>query len=386
MIKKLILICFLFNFLLSSEDIQNNTILSNIQNNIINTKKNIIKKDKNINKKEWLGIVNFNSSVTRKKNNENDLFNYELNYNQEIFNFGGIYYIIKTSEIKEQYELMNLNITYSDYINKIYSIIIDLKIFDEKIRKRKLKIKNQEITIRLKTEEYKAGQIDISDLNKEIIENNVLKESLVNLIHEKENTAQSLEKYSDLNYKKIKLPGLRILKKDDFFDISKKLKLASYEIELKKYLHKKTKTNYYPKLFLNTNVSYANNDSYDYQSNYSYGLKLTLPFDFSSNDNIEKSQLNYLLAKKERELKKLEEKIKYNSILNNIGKYKNLLKIAQDDIILYNKLLKETKEEYNAGFKTINDIDILSNTKKIRFLDIKLNEFYIQKEIISLYF
>ena len=56
--------------------------------------------------------------------------------------------------------------------------------------------------------------------------------------------------------------------------------------------------------------------------------------------------------------------------------------MAQNDIKLYTELLEETQ----AGYKAVEDVKILENTKNIRTLDIKLNNLNIQNQIVSLYF
>ena len=45
-----------------------------------------------------------------------------------------------------------------------------------------------------------------------------------------------------------------------------------------------------------------------------------------------------------------------------------------------------TQNEVDGGFKSSLDLDALKNTKKIRELDIKINELKIKKELISLFY
>ena len=69
-----------------------------------------------------------------------------------------------------------------------------------------------------------------------------------------------------------------------------------------------------------------------------------------------------------------------------IKQYEQRINLAQNDIKLYEELLQLNQEEYAAGFKAIEDVDTLKNSKEIRNLDIEKYKLNIKKEILFLYF
>lgn len=380
--RKAILLCCLYNlsFLNAQE------LLSKTQKEILDTKEKIIKEDKKINEKDWLSNIMINSSIIRDKD-KNDTKSISLSYEQKIFNFGGISYSIDLAKIQEQYELLNLNISYDKFINNIYSLVLNINILNLKIKKQILSIKNKNIDIEIKKDEYTQGQINISELNDSIISRNTLEENLVDLKRLKKEAISNLKKYTDIQYNSIIVPSLKQINLDNYLKKSKQLKLAEHNEKIKKINHKIKKSSYLPKLSVTTNTGYQEIDKNKSEdSYYNYGLKLSLPIDFSSSNEKEKAKLSELLAKKEKAQKFTEEKNRHENSVNSIKMYQALKNIARKDIKLYEELLQTTKEEYKAGYKAYEDVEILSNTKKIRELDMQLNNLYIQNELIELHF
>lgn len=64
------------------------------------------------------------------------------------------------------------------------------------------------------------------------------------------------------------------------------------------------------------------------------------------------------------------------------------LQIEKQKLTIENKIidLDIVKDEYKAGYKVIEDVKILENTKNIRTINLKLNNLNIQNQILSLYF
>lgn len=377
------IVLFVFPFIVFANE---NTILSNSQKDIIDLKEKIIKENKKIDKKSWLSNINLNGSINYNKNNDKTS-SLKASYNQDIFNFGGITYSIDLAKIQEQYDLLNLDMTYDNYIKNIYTDVLNIYILNIQIKKQKLNIENKQINIQIKKTSYSEGQIDINDLNDAIISKNTQEEKLIELLNNKEEAISNLKKYSSLNYKRITIPKLKIINLNKYLKTSKDIKLAEKNIKLKSLNQKITKTKYLPKLTLTTNGTYENIEySNTENSYYNYGLQISMPINFSSSNIKEKARLNQLLAKKQKEQILIEKNNSYEKLQNKIKKYNNLNKIAKKDILLYKELLEVVNDEYKAGYKAIEDVKILSNTKKIRELDIKLNGFNIQKQLLEFYF
>lgn len=361
-------------------------ILLKSQQDILDTKKKIIQEQKSIDKKSWLSDINLNASTS--KNQDSITTNtIGLSYEQNIFKFGGIWYSIDLASLQEQYDLLGLHVSYKEFLNTIYKSIIDIKIGELNIRKTKLEIQNKTIAIKIKQDEYKEGQTDIITLNDKIIEKSTLEKNLVTLEIALQKNLDELKKYTSISYDKIKMPKLRLLKLDDYLKQSDQLNLANQYTKITNLNYKIQKTDFLPKLSFSLGGGYQDIDeSKNDGKYYNYGLKVSMPFDFSFSQKIEKKRLNYLLSEQEKTQTKINETIKFKKIAKEVKKYKSLIDIANKDIALYAELLEVTNEEYKAGYKAKEDVQILSNTKTTRELDVKLNEFYIQQQILELYF
>jgi outer membrane protein TolC len=111
-----------------------------------------------------------------------------------------------------------------------------------------------------------------------------------------------------------------------------------------------------------------------------------MPLNFTASSDIEQTRLNHLISKKELEDELISSKSEYEEALLTIKSYEDRIKLALEDIKLYDELLSVNEEEYKAGYKTIDDVETIRNSKLVRELDIKLYKLNIQKEILNLYF
>lgn len=379
----------LCSFAFSNEiliDTKKEKLLSSTQKNILDTKKRIINEQNKIDKKSWISDINLQASIGKnKQGNKNSKI--AASYNQDIFRFGAIIYGINLAKIQQQYDLLNLDMTYENYIKTIYTNALYIQILETKIKKQELNIKNKQISVQIKKDAYKEGQTNISDLNDAIISYNSQEENLVELLKNKEDYVENLKKYSNIDYEKIEVPSLKPLSNEEYLELSKDIKLAEKNINLKQLNYQIIKATYLPKLSINANGGYEDTSSSSgFESYYNYGLQVSMPIDFSSSNKKEKAKLNKLLAKKQKEQKLIEKNSEYKKVLNSIERYNKLIKISQKDIKLYTELLQVINDEYKAGYKSSEDVEILLNSKKIKEYDKKLNELNIQKEIISLYF
>lgn len=360
------------------------TLLSPTQKKIIETKEKIIQEDKKINEKDWLNDININTTIRKNQADEKSK-DVSISFEQDIFRFGAIYNIIDASKIQEQYDLLDLKITFDEYINTIYTNVLNAKLTDLNIQKQKLSIENETISLEIIKDEYNAGQADVTDLNDTIMDRNSLEEELINLQKTKQEYISTLKQYTHLDYNSISIPNLKLKNLDEYLKDSKDIKLANYDEEISKLSYKIKKSDYLPRLSLTSSYGYDYTES-DGEETYNYGLRVTIPFSFSSINEVEKSQLEYLLAQREKEQKVVDESETYNRLLENIKRYEESNKIANRDISLYEELLETVNTEYKAGYKAIEDVNILSNTKKIRELDIQINKLNTIIELISMYY
>jgi len=362
-------------------------VLSNTKQEIINLKQKQIKEEEKSNKYDWVSDIDLSGSITK---DDDDLTtkNYSLSLSQEIFNFGGITSQMQYAEQLKKLNNLDLDISTKDDLNTLFSYLIDIKIDDINLKQNILNIENSLIEIRHKKSEYKAGQLDISDLNDAIMTKNELSDTQKELKLSKLVNINSVKKYTSRDYNDIKIPDVKLMSKDIFLKNATSIGYAKLDVDVNRSLYKIKKSDYLPSLSVTGDYGYYDYDSSSYTSGeyYDYGLKLSIPFNLTSTNDIEQKRLDYLISQQELMDEKISSESTYDEAVLTIKSYQDRIKLAQDDIKLYDELLVENEEEYKAGYKTIDDVETIKNSKLIRELDIKIYELNIQKEIINLYF
>jgi len=359
--------------------------LSDTKQEIIKLKKEQIEEKEKVNKYDWVSDLKLNASIN-KDEDDTQTDDYYISISQEIFNFGGISSQIDYAKELKKMENLSLQMNNKDDLNTLFSLLIDVKIAELELAQNSFYIKNSQINIRNKKSEYKAGELDISDLNDAIMTRNQLSDKRKELELSKLITLNSIKKYSNKKHETINIPNVKLMSKDIYLQNASSLKYAKLDIDVNNSLYKIKKSDYLPSLSVTGKYGYKETSLVDGDNYYSYGLNVSMPLNFSSSSDIEQTKINYLISQKELSDELINSESIYEAGVLNINSYKSRIRVAKNDIALYDELLEVNEEEYKAGYKTLDDVETLKNSKSIRALDIKSYELNIQKQIFALYF
>lgn len=360
-------------------------ILSNTKQEIIKLKEKQIKEKEQYNKYDWVSNIDLNGTVNKDEDNTTSK-DYYLSISQDIFKFGGISSQMKyASELKEL-ESLDLNISTKDDLNTLFSFLIDVKIDDITLKQNIYYLKNSEIDIRNKKSEYNAGQLGISDLNDAIMTKNELSDTRKELDLSKLVNINNIKKYTDKNYKEIKIPEIELMDKKTYLENSTAVNYTKLDANVNNTLYEIKKSDYLPAIALTGQYGYQDTSLIDSDDYYNYGVKISMPLSFTSSNDIEQTRLDYLISKKNMNDELINSESTYDEAALTIKSYKDRITLALSDIKLYDELLTVNQEEYKAGYKTIDDVETIKNSKMIRKLDIELYKLNIKKQILSLYF
>jgi outer membrane protein TolC len=360
-------------------------VLSDTKKEIIDLTQKQINETEQVNKYDWLSNIDLSASIYMDEDNDQSQ-NYSASFSQDIFRFGGIVSQIEYAKELKKLDTLELIMNTKTDITALYSLLIDIRIDEISLEQNKLNLKNSYIDIEHKKSQYKEGDIGISDLNEAMMTKNELRDAQKDLELSKQKNITSLKEYTQKEYETIDIPNISILSKETFLQKSTSIKYASLDANVNKLNYKLKKSDYLPAISIDGEYGYADGDSTDASQYYNYGLSLSLPLSYTSSNEIQAQEINYLISKKELADKINDNNIIYENTLHTIESYKEKIKLAQEDIELYSELLTLNIEEFKAGYKTIDDVDTLKNSKQIRELDIKTYKLNINKELITLYF
>ena len=367
-------------------------------------KKSIETKYQNL-KNSWIGTVVFSSSLSRNHSfgentqlEENRKYTKKaaISFKQSIFESGGIELQIEYAKDKYNYDMLVWENQNQNYLQNIYNILLEINKINLQIDQAKYKGLNKEIEEIIKTIQYEAGKGDVIELNNAIMNKNLIKKEIISLENSLKEQEFELAKYTDLKYQEIEILDFPLILKDDF--MSKNLNILQEEakVSMLKTDYEKQKTNYLPKIYFSTGVDYSSSadtfsknlkDTRRDDSGASATLGLEMPlYDYNKSTKLEEAKLEVLKQKALVNDVKNEESNSFETLLVKIDTYKKHIKTIQDNVRLYDELIKTNEISNQAGMTSTYDLDILKNTKEINLYDLKINDISILQQYAKLYF
>ncbi|WP_457749764.1 TolC family protein [Sulfurimonas sp.] len=347
----------------------------------------------------WIAPVQINYSYSKSNpyNTKQSNQNAAIRVNQPIFQSGGIYYGIKFANASKYYTKYSIDVAKRKMIKDTIATLMQIKQTQLKEKKQKLQIQNAQINLEQKKEEYFSGQLDSGFLDNAIIQRNDAKSALYDIEAVKEKLISSFHALSDLDYKKVAIPHLQFLSNEEFLKHNIVLQMDKAQTQKNRYNKNVTIAKYLPRVNLTagynwrltTNQAFqvgstivSNSNELDY---YDYGISASIPLDINTFRDIESAKVDYLKAKvvqkdKQRELNSL-----YEQVMQTIENFDKKIALSNENIELYTKLLDDTKELYNAGYKTEYDVKTLENSLQIQNINTKIYELDKQLELLNLY-
>lgn len=310
-------------------------------------------------------------------------------YAQDLFRSGGICYAIRYADAKLGSEMLALEAEAASYQEQIFSTIVTLRRDRLRLEQSSLRLENSDIEIFLKRRQYEAGDIDITLLNRAIMDKNSELKTNISLKYSIADLELELQKYTAHSSDNIVLPTFIRLDKSDYLAHHRALAQANQQAQMQAQLSKVVRTNYLPTISFDAQAGYGN---YDYASgaydggSYGYGLTLSMPIDFMETANVEASRAAELVARAEAADMVYTTALVYNQHENKIAQYEELIDITRQNLTLYDDLIEASSAGVDAGYKTGYDLQILRNSKQIDELEIRVNDFNIQLELAALHF
>lgn len=386
--NKIIILSFLSTLLFANEL----DILQKDKKEIRDIEKQTIEKKYEGSKNEWIGKLNLSSELSTNKSftdntSDDTTRSIGLGFSQSIFESGGIEYSIDYARQQLKTDMISWENKNIALLQTIYETLLEIKKLKLQVEQSNFNLKNKEIELVIKKIKYEAGKADIIDFNNAVMaKNNQLKENIStkNQLKSKE---YELSKYTTLKSNEISLIDFKVIDKEKFLRDSITLRYENSKAQLLDISDKQLKSSYLPKVTLNTNANYSNNQNRPENESGKIGLSMSMPiFDITKDAKLEKSKLELLKQRLNVTDMQNELAYEYEQIITQLDTYDEYEKTITSNLKLYDDLIVANKSSNSAGMTSTFDLEILENTKKINDYDLKINDINKKLQYTKLYF
>lgn len=340
-------------------------------------------------------VISYAYSKSKPYDNEQESQKAAIVMDQPIFQSGGIYYGIKFAQASRKYSDYSLDVAKRKLIKDAIALLMQIKQTELMKEKQKFQIKNSEINLEQKKEEYLNGQLDSGFLDDAIIQANVAIQALYDIEANEQKLISQFKSISDLDYESATIPHLKILSEDEFLKNNIILYQAQSKQEQDRYNKNVTISKYLPKISITAGYNWDKSDNQRFGNTgsgfsgetnyYNYGITASMPLDINSFRDVESAKLDYLKSQVVVIDQKKELKALFEQVMQNIKNFDNKIALSKRNRELYAKLLEDTNQLFDAGYKTEYDVNTMKNSVEIQKLDTKIYEIDKQLELLSLY-
>lgn len=367
--------------------------ISEQKTELLKLKRQKIKADTDVGKKSWISPLIISASLTKSSDvneRQSETKNAGIDWSQDIFRSGGIYYSIDKAEALGQVNMFDVDIQEAHYLKQIYTFQAKIQRDMLKNKQSELTLKNRDIDLLIIEQKYKVSRADITELNRATIDRDRARTDLIDVKNTLRNEVYELKKL--IWYEKVQtvvLPDIPFISKPEY--LKQHLELLKYMAQDKNddALWKITRSSYLPKLTLNASFGYSDisGDVIDGNTdNYRYGAVISMPFDINTKSAVESERLGLMQTRVAQQDRKLELEQEYEMRLATIADYEEKIGVAEEMLKMYNELYEFTKSQVNAGFKSAYELESLGNSVEIQELEKEMQSYNILIEKISLYF
>ncbi|MDY0117904.1 MAG: TolC family protein [Sulfurimonadaceae bacterium] len=396
---KLLIVPFLLCRLHAEESPSLESFISTNKQELFRLEAKKVESSSNMLRDSWIApiMLQYSHGVSEAYDNKSTTKKTLIAIDQPIFQSGGIYFGIKFAEASRRYGNYSTDVAKRKLIKEALSLLTQIRQNDLKNKKQKLLIQNALINLEFKREQYLSGQLDSTFLDDAIIEQNRAKLALLDIETQEQRLFSQLKVISDVEYETVVLPHIKLIDKKEFLQNNLLYNQAKSQSQKNYYEKNMSYSKYLPQISLNAAYNWDRIDNMNFggqslggpkerTTNYAtYGFKISVPININTLDDIETTRIEYLKSKIEVQDKQKEIEAMYEQVMQNIELFEKKIILSKENQEIYEKLLKDTQELFNAGYKTHYDVDLLRNSFLVQKLDVAILEYDKQLELLTLY-
>lgn len=375
--RKLFIFLLTFTYLFANED--GLKLLKDDKKEYRKLDKESILKKYDYSKNSWIGTINLDASVSTthpfdKSKDDNYSKQASIGFTQSLFESGGIWSKIDNAKSTFDYDLLSWENENSELLLSIYSTLLEIKKLKYQQFQNRIKYENKDIELIIKKIQYEAGKSDIIELNNAVMSKNIAYRDVISVENSLKQKELELAKYTDLKYENIEILDFKPISKEDFLEKNFSLLKEDARVAILNSSYKIDRSKYLPKLTLNANARYSNtkddfnnmlSDTRKEDSQSTASLNFSMPlFDYNMSSKLQESKIEVLKQQTYLNDLKSDMESDFEQILTKIDTYEKISKSIDDNIKLYEDLIKANRVSNQAGMIASYDLEILENSKK----------------------
>ncbi len=362
-------------------------LLKENKQNIINEQRKEAEANSEKLKYDWISPLNLSASYSKSDTDKDFASDTSISLSQDIFRSGGIFYKINYADVKLKNSLTSIALQNTSLYEELFVGLLKLKKLRLSLEQTHYSFLNSEIEVFLKTQQYKTGDVDITELNRALREKNAILKTELTAKQAIVESEIELKKLTDVKLMSIFIPKFEFISKDEYEKSNYNISIASLSTEVSDKEYKITRSSYLPTLSVNGAYGYMDNPNVNFSDDhYNIGAVLSIPLDYNYNVTLQESRASYMRKKLEIQDTKIDELSLYIAGKSKIENYEKHNEVTQENIQLYNKLISIVQKALKSGLKTGYDLKTLQNTKMVDELEIEINNINIQIESAQLIF
>ena len=368
-------------------------LLSSLKQELLETKRQKAMNDALLEEQSWISPLTLSATIQNTKETTNlttQSRSVGLSWSQDIFRSGGIEALIDKARASGRMEILGVDLEQAQYLKEVYTYLVKVRRDTLAVRQDTLRLKNSAIDLEIIKKQYEVGNKDITDLNRAILDKDTAQTTLIVSQTTLKNEVLELKKLiGEKDTAGVEIPSFPLLPKEEY--LARHLELKQYQAQIQRddASYRVTRSDYLPKLTLNTSVGYNEygaNALADEGDSYSYGVSMSMPIDYSTQEALQSQKLQVLQSKTASLDRRAELENVYKSALWNIKAYEEKIKVAQEMKRMYETLYCTTKAQEESGMKSSYDTESIENSTKVQELEVQIHAYNILIEKIGLYF
>ncbi|CAA6802545.1 MAG: Unknown protein [uncultured Sulfurovum sp.] len=315
-----------------------------------------------------------------------------ISVDQPVFKMGGIWSAIKYAKALGKANALEIELQKRELISQALTILFNLKQSKYQLAKLDLSIKNDNLDIVIQKESYEEGLSNRTLYDQAMLKRNQDITSKLELELSITKLENDFSLLSDSDPYALSLPNFGMIDQARYMDEQLELQRDNLRVEEKKNNKFMTLSKYLPEVSVtgrytneDLNPLFAGPNSSLNREYFNYGLKVTLPININTFDDIQNSKIEYLNAKVTLNEKK-------KTLANNFKLSQKRLEIIDKKIALsiddkthYESMLVTAQDLEVLGDQTALDTEIVANSVQIRELDQEIYKIDAQLELLGLY-